>query len=102
MGARLLFLVLGAMLISSPATAGTYGWGTVAAPSRVAGTDLTGARTHCGHGSPVNRPGARLLRRRLGRHRPHRPRMTVSVVMLVVAVLIAVYLLVALLRPERF
>jgi hypothetical protein len=42
MGARLLFLVLGAMLISSPATAGTYSWGTVAAPSRVAGTDLTG------------------------------------------------------------
>jgi hypothetical protein len=30
------------MLISSPATAGTYSWGTIAAPSRVAGTDLTG------------------------------------------------------------
>ncbi len=38
----------------------------------------------------------------MGRDRPSGPGMTVSVVMLIIAVLIAIYLLVALLRPERF
>ena len=38
----------------------------------------------------------------MGRHRPSGPGMTVTGVMLIVAVLIAIYLLVALLRPERF
>jgi K+-transporting ATPase KdpF subunit len=38
----------------------------------------------------------------VGRHRPAGPRMSTLDVMLIVAVLVAVYLLVALLRPERF
>ena len=42
MSTRLLILVFSALLISSPATAGNYTWGSIAAPSRVAGTELTG------------------------------------------------------------
>jgi K+-transporting ATPase KdpF subunit len=38
----------------------------------------------------------------VGRHRPPGSRMTALGVILVVAVLLAVYLLAALLRPERF
>jgi len=42
MAAHLLIVVFFIIAISSPATAGTYGWGSVAAPSRIAGTKLTG------------------------------------------------------------
>jgi K+-transporting ATPase KdpF subunit len=38
----------------------------------------------------------------VGHHRSAGPRMTALGVMLVVAVLVGIYLLVALLRPERF
>jgi K+-transporting ATPase KdpF subunit len=38
----------------------------------------------------------------VGHHRSSGPRMTTLGVMLIVAVLVGIYLLVALLRPERF
>jgi hypothetical protein len=43
--ARLSVLILLGISFCSTATAGTYSWGAIAAPSRVAGTNLTGVAT---------------------------------------------------------